>query len=124
MQMHYTLLMGLISKLLGRSTLTDRYQTTIPAFVRKELGLSKRDLIEFLKSDDGYIVLRRAEPERPEDQDFSPALLAWLDLIAKDQDKNPEQIVPLTSEHFERANELVKHLDLDIELPLDHPRNS
>lgn len=116
--------MGLIAKLLGRSTLTDRYQTTIPAFVRKELGLNKRDLIEFLKSDDGSITLRRAEPAIEQEEEFSPTLLAWLDLIARDHEKHPEQFVPLTEEFFAKANELVGHLDLDLDLPLDHPRNN
>ena len=119
--MHYISLMGLIAKLLGRSTLTDRYQTTIPAFVRKELGLTKRDHIEFLKSEDGSILLRKAEADG---QEFSPGLLAWLELISRDHEQHPEQIVPLPEELFDRANQLVAHLDLDIDLPLDHPRNN
>jgi antitoxin PrlF len=116
--------MGIISRLLGRSTLTDRYQTTIPAFVREELGLNKRDLIEFLRSDDGYIMLRRAEPTAEEEEEFSPTLLAWLDLIAKDHEKHPNQFVVLDEKVYDRANELVGHLDLDLDLPLDDPRNN
>lgn len=116
--------MGIISRLLGRSTLTDRYQTTIPAFVRKELGLNKRDLIEFLKSEDGYIMLRRAEPTREEEEEFSPTLLAWLDLIAADHEKHPKQFVVLDEALYDRTNELVGHLDLDLDLPLDDPRNN
>lgn len=121
--MHYLCLMGLIAKLLGRSTLTDRYQTTIPADVRLELGLGKRDLIEFIKSDDGSIVLRKASSVE-EEEEFSPTLLAWLDLIAKDHEKHPDQFVLLDEEFFVRARELVGHLDLDLDLPLDHPRNN
>lgn len=123
MQLHYLCLMGLIAKLLGRSTLTDRYQTTIPADVRLELGLGKRDLIEFIKSDDGSIVLRKASSVE-EEEEFSPTLLAWLDLIAKDHEKHPDQFVLLDDEFFSRARELVGHLDLDLDLPLDHPRNN
>jgi antitoxin PrlF len=113
--------MGLIAKLLGRSTLTDRYQTTIPADVRKQLGLKKRDHIEFLKSEDGYITLRRAEPEPVDDpeEDFSPTLLAWLDLIARDHEKHPEQFVLLDDAFFARANELVAGYEFDLDAPIE-----
>lgn len=102
---------------LGKSTLTDRFQTTVPSFVRKELGLEKRDLIEFLKNDEGYIVLRKSEPEAP--QEFSPELLAWLEFIAKDHDARPEQIKPFTQEMRDRAYAMtgVADVDLDAALP-------
>jgi antitoxin PrlF len=107
MQLHYHRSMKNPFRFLGVSKLTDRFQTTIPAFVRQELGLNKRDLIEFLKSEDGYIVLGRREPKEPEvPEEFSPTLLAWLQFIEQDHESHPEQIKPLTKEMFDTALEL------------------
>lgn len=120
MQLHYIVFMGMIAKLLGKSTLTDRYQTTIPAFVRKELGLNKRDFIEFLKSEDGYIVLRRGKPDEVEqEEEFPSTLLAWLELIARDHEKHPEQFVPLTEDFFAKAKELVGDYEFDLDAPIE-----
>ena len=100
-------------KWLAKSTLTDRFQTTIPTFVRNELGLEKRDSIEFLKSDEGYIVLRKAEP-KPDDLEFSPQLLAWLDFIAKDHNQRPEQIKPFTPQMRDKAYAMTRGADIDL----------
>lgn len=117
MQMHYYLNMNKFFKWLGKSTLTDRFQTTIPTFVRNELGLEKRDLIEFLKSDDGYIVLRRVEQKQQEGE-FSPQLLAWLDFIAKDHNQRPEQIKPFTKQMRDHVYHLTNGLDIDLDSAL------
>lgn len=113
MQMHYYLDMKKLLQWLGKSTLTDRFQTTIPSFVRKELGLEKRDLIEFLKNDDGYIVLRRAEPD-PKQEEFSPTLSAWLDFIAKDHEQRPEQIKAFTQQMRDQLYDLTQGVDIDL----------
>lgn len=113
MQTHYYLNMKKLLQWLGKSTLTDRFQTTIPSFVRKELGLEKRDLIEFLKNDDGYIVLRRAEPDSVQEE-FSPTLSAWLDFIAKDHEQRPEQIQAFTQQMRDRAYALTQGVDIDL----------
>ena len=39
------------------STLTDRYQTTVPDAVRRALKLGKRDKIRYLVRPDGRVVL-------------------------------------------------------------------
>lgn len=117
MQLHYHLAMNKFLKWLGRSTLTDRFQTTIPTFVRNELGLEKRDQIEFLKSDDGYIVLKKAEPKQ-DDGEFSPELLAWLDFISKDHNQRPEQIKPFTTEMRDKAYQLTNGYDIDLDASL------
>lgn len=117
MQLHYYLDMNKFFKWLGKSTLTDRFQTTIPTFVRNELGLEKRDLIEFLKSDDGYIVLRRAEQQQ-EEGEFSPQLLAWLDFLSNDQNQRPQQIKPITIAMRDKAYQLTGGLDIDLDSAL------
>jgi antitoxin PrlF len=45
----------------AESTLTDRYQTTIPDIVRKTLGLSKRDKIAYVIKSDGTVTITRSE---------------------------------------------------------------
>ena len=109
--------MKLLRKLLGQSTLTDRYQTTIPTSVRKHLGLGKRDLIEFVQADDGSIVLRRAENTATEE--FPAELLAWLEFIEKDHQQNPEQFRVLDDEFFAEAKGMVGDLEVDLEADLD-----
>ncbi len=44
----------------SESTLTDRYQTTVPETVRKALGLNKRDKIRYTIQPGGQVVLSRA----------------------------------------------------------------
>jgi len=43
------------------STLTDRYQTTVPDAVRRTLKLRKRDKIRYVVRPDGAVLLTRAE---------------------------------------------------------------
>ena len=43
------------------STLTDRYQTTVPETVRRALRLGKRDKIHYIIRPSGEVVLTRAE---------------------------------------------------------------
>jgi antitoxin PrlF len=43
------------------STLTDRYQTTVPESVRRTLRLDKRDRIDYSIRSNGEVVLTRAE---------------------------------------------------------------
>ena len=45
------------------STLTDRYQTTVPETVRRALRLGKRDKIHYTIRSDGEVVLTRAAAE-------------------------------------------------------------
>jgi antitoxin PrlF len=109
--------MKLLRKLLGQSTLTDRYQTTIPTSVRKQLGLGKRDLIEFVQADDGSIVLRRADSSSTEE--FPAELLAWLQFIEKDHQQNPAQFKVLDDEFFAEARGMVGGLEVDLDADLD-----
>lgn len=117
MHLHYYFDMKLLRKLLGQSTLTDRYQTTIPTSVRKELGLGKRDLIEFVQAEDGSILLRRAVPEEP--VEFPEELIAWIQLLDKDQQQNPGQFQVLDEEFFATAKAIVGDLEVDLNQDLD-----
>src|SRR2546430_10035128 len=51
----------LMASLEIESTLTDRYQTTVPDAVRRTLKLRKRDKIRYVVRPDGAVLLTRAE---------------------------------------------------------------
>jgi len=45
------------------STLTDRFQTTVPSPVRQALHLGKKDKIKYAIQSDGSVVISRAEAQ-------------------------------------------------------------
>ena len=81
------------------SSLTDRYQTTVPARIRKLLGLNKRDKLEWILDESGGVRVSKRDPETQEHIDAT--MDAWLDFLAKDMAKHPEHLVPLTAEMYE-----------------------
>lgn len=76
------------------STLTERYQTTVPETVRRALGLKKRDKIHYSIRTNGDVVLSRAADADDED----PALGAFLTFLAHDIASHPERLEPLTGD--------------------------
>ena len=95
------------------STLTDRYQTTVPDIVRKTLGLNKRDKISYVINADGTVTIARSR-ESEED----PILGKFLNFIAQDIEQNPQHIQPITSETLERVQSLVGDMNIDLDAPL------
>ena len=75
----------------AESTLTDRFQTTVPSTVRKALGLGQKDKIHYRVNDDGSASISRVAEVHEED----PALLAFLDFIEKDIKCRPERLALL-----------------------------
>ena len=72
MQMHYHYIIDLFTpgevfmKMLhAQSTLTDRYQTTIPESIRASLHLRKRDKISYTLEDNGKVLISRASEDDP-----------------------------------------------------------
>jgi bifunctional DNA-binding transcriptional regulator/antitoxin component of YhaV-PrlF toxin-antitoxin module len=63
------------------SSLTDRYQTTVPARIRKLLGLNKRDKLEWILDESGGVRVTKRNPEGLEHTD--PTVDAWLDFVAE-----------------------------------------
>jgi len=102
----------------AESTLTDRYQTTIPALVRKALGLSKGDKLQFLLDETGGIRLAKQKPKEPEHSD--PALAAFLDLLSKDIDKNPHKLRELDDTYWARIDKLTEGVEVDLNESLDY----
>lgn len=99
------------------STLTDRYQTTVPASVRRALKLKRRDRIHYMIRPDGEVVLTRARDESSQD----PVVANFLAFLERDLQEHPENIRPVTVSTFAEAERLTAgiEVDLDEELPED-----
>lgn len=96
----------------ARSTLTDRYQTTVPEPVRTALGLRKRDAIRYEVLTNGEVRLSRAA-DRGED----PAVSAFLSLIGKDIQK-AGNVSRVSEDLVSGIQKLVDGVDIDMEAPL------
>jgi antitoxin PrlF len=97
----------------SESTLTDRYQTTIPDPVRQVLGLNKRDKISYTIQPDGQVTISKAEPIEDD-----PILDRFLVFLAQDMEKNPQHLQALDSVWVSRVQALVADVDLDLDAPL------
>lgn len=95
------------------STLTDRYQTTVPRGVRKQLKLSKGDKIRYRWDGDGRVYI---EPVR--DEVIDPALGPFLDFIEADLQARPNAIQPIDSGLKTRLQTLVSDVEIDLDQPL------
>ena len=76
----------------AESTLTARYQTTVPEPVRRALRLSKQDKLHYSLRGNGDIVISRAAAKPESD----PVLESFLDFLAADIQSHPQQLKALT----------------------------
>jgi len=97
----------------SESTLTDRYQTTIPDPIRKVLGLNKRDKICYTIEADGRVVISRADQTESD-----PIIGQFLNFLAQDIEKNPQHIQALSPDLVNYVQALVADVDLDLDAPL------
>jgi antitoxin PrlF len=95
------------------STLTARYQTTVPAGVRRQLKLKKGDQIRYQIDADGRVYLEAAR-----DDEADPALGPFLDLLSKDIQERPEALQDVDIDLIERLQDLVKGVEVDLDAPL------
>jgi len=95
------------------STLTDRYQTTVPDGVRRVLKLGKRDRIRYLVQSNGSVILQRA------DQVDDPVLGSFLDFLARDIATHPQHVRAINADLAQRISSLVKGVKVDLEAALD-----
>jgi antitoxin PrlF len=97
------------------STLTDRYQTTIPDTVRKALGLSKRDKLHYSIRPGGEVLLTRADTSNDDD----PAISAFLTFLAQDITAHPDRLQALPATLVDSLHDLVSKVgELDLNTPL------
>ncbi len=96
------------------STLTDRYQTTVPEPVRRALKLGKRDKIHYAIRPDGAVLLTRAAPAEGED----PVLGQFLGFLAQDLTRHPERVRSIDAALVQRIQSLVGGAQIDLDAPL------
>jgi antitoxin PrlF len=96
------------------STLTDRYQTTVPETVRRVLRLGKRDKLRYSIRPNGEVVLSRAATASASD----PVLDAFLAFLARDMAEHPERLQALNAELVNRLQTLVGEVELDLDTAL------
>jgi antitoxin PrlF len=96
------------------STLTDRFQTTVPETVRRVLRLGKRDKVHYTIRPDGEVVLTRAAAGDGDD----PALGPFLDFLARDLAEHPERLQLMDAGFAQRIQSLVGNVELDLGAPL------
>ena len=98
----------------AESTLTDRYQTTVPETVRRALRLRKRDKIQYVIRPSGEVVLTRASDAEADD----PVLGQFLGFLAHDIATHPERLQSLSSSFVQRVQSLVGEVEVDLNAPL------
>jgi antitoxin PrlF len=96
------------------STLTDRYQTTVPNPVRRALKLRKRDKIRYVVQPDGTVLITRALPVDTTD----PVLENFLQFLARDMTAHPEHIKGISASLAKQARELTRKVKMDLNAPL------
>lgn len=101
-------------KLEVESTLTDRYQTTVPETVRRALRLGKRDKIHYTILPEGGVMLTRAEVAEAND----PALDVFLSFLARDIATHPERLQIIDPAFVQRMHSLVEDVEVDLDSPL------
>ena len=96
------------------STLTDRYQTTVPEMVRRSLRLGKRDKLHYAIRPNGEVVLSRAEVSGTDD----PVLGQFLGFLARDIAEHPERLQALDAAFVHRLQSLTHGIEVDLEAAL------
>lgn len=96
------------------STLTDRYQTTVPETVRRALKLGKRDKIHYSVRPDGKVLLTRVEATESDD----PVLGQFLGFLARDIANHPEHLQVIDINLVQRIQSLVGGVDVDLNAAL------
>jgi len=96
------------------STLTDRYQTTVPETVRRALKLGKRDKIHYTIRPGGEVVLTRAEAAEGDD----PVLGQFLGFLARDIASHPQRLQAIDARFVQRLQALTDGIEVDLDAPL------
>lgn len=96
------------------STLTDRYQTTVPETVRRALRLGKRDKIHYTIRPGGEVVLTRADVSEGDD----PVLGQFLGFLTRDIANHPEWLQAVDANFLLRIQSLVGGIEIDLDAAL------
>ena len=97
----------------AESTLTDRYQTTVPETVRRALHLGKRDKIQYTIRPSGEVLLSRAQAAEDD-----PAIGQFLNFLARDIAAHPEHLLAVESSLVAHIQSLIGNIEVDLDAPL------
>ncbi|MDP3516072.1 MAG: type II toxin-antitoxin system PrlF family antitoxin [Pseudohongiella sp.] len=92
------------------STLTDRYQTTVPETVRRALKLNKRDRIHYTIQNNGEVILTRAGENNTED----PVIQSFLGFLAADMTAHPDQLRAIDTDLLNRITSLTEGMQVNL----------
>jgi len=95
------------------STLTARYQTTVPSEVRQILGLRKHDKIRYEIQSNETVIISRADQEESD-----PVCEKFLKFLEQDMKDNPQHLQTVDSDLVERARSLVSDVEVNLDKPL------
>ncbi len=95
------------------STLTNRYQTTVPNIIRKTLRLEKQDKIRYTVQPDGSVIMSRVNQAEND-----PVLSKFLTFLANDISQNPQNVSAIDSNLLDRVRPLVSNVEIDLDSPL------
>lgn len=104
----------MVATLEVESTLTDRYQTTVPETVRRALRLGKRDKIHYTIRPGGDVVLSRVEIAGEDD----PVLRHFLGFLSRDIANHPELLQGVDAGLAQHIHTLVGGLEVDLDAVL------
>ena len=93
------------------SKLTDRYQTTVPSSVRRQLKLAKGDQIRYRTDETGRVYIEAVRDEA------DPALGAFLDFLEADIKAHPQRLEAFGGTLHDRLQTLVGDIEVDLEEP-------
>lgn len=91
------------------ATITAKGQTTLPKAVRQALAVGPGDKIAYEIDQAGQVLVSRIEAEA------DPALIAFLDFIAKDIAANPQNLTLFPADLIERIEDLVGNADINLD---------
>jgi antitoxin PrlF len=121
MQLHYysiqvlpSIEVCMLAILEAQSSLTERYQTTVPEPVRRRLKLGKRDKILYTIRPDGEVVLSRVLSAEEQD----PVFAQFLAFLARDMTNNPQQLQSMDAGLLDRICSLTEGVEVDLDAPL------
>ena len=121
MQLHYHELVDaslhsntMAATLNAESTLTDRFQTTVPEPVRRALGLEKRDKIKYTIGTNGQVVLSRAENVEGDD----PILGQFLHFLAREIASSPGSLQAMDAQLIQHLRAMTSGVEIDLDTPL------
>ncbi len=98
----------------AQSSLTERYQTTVPEPVRRRLKLGKRDKILYTIRPDGDVVLSRVQPVEVQD----PVVEHFLAFLARDMTTHPESLKWVDAGLVDRIQAFTRGVTVDLDAPL------